>query len=1395
LVERLEERQLLSAVPTLTSLRVSTASLTYGQSEQLTATVTATPSNSGTPTGGTVTFLNGSTTLGTAALHSGTATLQVSTLPAGTDVVMANYSGDGANFAGSSTVVAPNSIITTVAGNGQTTGNGDGGPATAATLFGPENIATDAAGNLFIADFINNRIREVNHSTGVITTVAGNGIAGLSGDNGQATAAELADPTGLALDALGNLFIADSGNNRVCEVNHSTGVITTVAGNGTQGYRGDNVLATAAELCNPEGVAVDGTGHLFIADTGNSYIVSGNTLIVGPGNDRIREVNLSTGVITTVAGNGTVGYSGDNGPATAAELGNPAGIAVDSAGHLFIADTGDNTLIVIGKGAIANPGERIREVILSTGVITTVAGNGTVGYSGDNGQATAAELSYPSGVAVDASGDLFIADFENNRIREVNLPTGVITTVAGNGTAGYSGDNGPATAAELNWPGSIAVDAVGDLFIADQNNNRIREVASGAVVNVSPAPLAVTAIDASKLYGAADPTFSVSYSGFVNGDNSSSLGGTLQFTTNEPGNGYAPAGTYQITPSGLTSGNYTITFTGGTLSVSPAATTTTLTVSAAVLIYGQSLTLSATVNAVLPSAATPTGGTVTFFNGIITLGTAALNSGTATLPISTLPEGADLVRAIYSGSGNFAGSSTMLGPNSSITTVAGNGTAGYSDDGILATAAQLINPSVVATDAAGNLFFADGIRVREVNHLTGVITTVAGNGVAGYGGDNGQATAAGMEADPAGIALDSAGDLFIADLYAQRVREVNFSTGVITTVAGNGKCGFAGDGGQATAAELGGPSGVAVDGAGNLFIADSNNARIREVDLSTGVITTIAGTGSWGFSGDNGQATAAELDYPSSLAVDAAGDLFIGDVNNNRIRVVNHATGVITTVAGNGTSGYNGDNGPANAAQLAGFEGLALDGAGDLFIAANDRIRVVNHATGVITTVAGDGTWGYSGDNGPANAAELNVPWGVALDATGNLFIADRTNNRIREVASGAAVVNMIPAALTVTAKDASKPYDATDPTFSVSYAGFVNGDNSNNLSGTLQFRTTEPGSGYAPAGTYQITPSGLTSGNYTITFASGTLTVSPAATTTTVTAAANPQGFGQLLTATVTADLPSAATPTGGSVTFFSGNVTLGTASLHSGSATLQVSTLPVGTDMVTASYSGDGADFAGSSTVIGPNSIITTVAGNGNQNYNGDGIPATAAQLFTPASVAVDSEGDLFIADLSNNRIREVNHATGVITTVAGKGTPGYGGDNGPATAAALSYPSGVAVDAAGNLFIADSDNCRVREVNHATGVITTVAGNGSFGSSGDGGQATAAELERPTGLAVDAVGDIFIADYYNNRIREVNFTTGVITTVAGNGTGGFSGDNGPATAAELRQSEKITFTNWHW
>ena len=283
-------------------------------------------------------------------------------------------------------------------------------------------------------------VREVVKATGDIITVAGNGTAGYSGDGGPATAAELNGPDGVAVDSAGDLFIADTVNNVIREVVKATGDIITVAGNGTAGYSGDNGPATAAELDSPRGLAVDSAGDLFIADSGNNVI---------------REVVKATGDIITVAGNGTAGYSGDGGPATAAELNDPNGVAVDSAGDLFIADTDNNV---------------IREVVKATGDIITVAGNGTAGYSGDGGPATAAELNGPVGVAVDSAGDLFIADNGNNVVREVVKATGDIITVAGNGTAGYSGDNGPATAAELNNPCRVAVDSAGDLFVAGHDD-------------------------------------------------------------------------------------------------------------------------------------------------------------------------------------------------------------------------------------------------------------------------------------------------------------------------------------------------------------------------------------------------------------------------------------------------------------------------------------------------------------------------------------------------------------------------------------------------------------------------------------------------------------------------------------------------------------------------------------------------------------------------------------------------------------------------------------------------------------------------------------------------------------------------------------------------------------
>jgi sugar lactone lactonase YvrE len=342
---------------------------------------------------------------------------------------------------------AQSGIISTVAGNGAAGFSGDGDPATSAQLYGPTGVAVDAAGNLYIADSSNNRIRKVTPG-GVITTVAGNGSAGFSGDGGPATSAQLAHPNDIAVDTAGNLFIVDTNNNRIRKVTPG-GVITTVAGNGSVGFSGDGGPATAAQLNGPQAVAVDMTaGNLFIADTNNV---------------RIRRVSPG-GVITTVAGNGSVGFSGDGGPATVAQFSGPEGIAVDSNGNFYISDVYNY---------------RIRKVT-AAGIISTVAGNGISGFSGDGGPATAAQIYDPQEIAIDAAGTLFIADEANERIRMVT-PSGVITTVAGNGIAGFSGDGGQATDAQLHGPEAVAEDTAGNLFIADEGNNRIRKVSGVSV--------------------------------------------------------------------------------------------------------------------------------------------------------------------------------------------------------------------------------------------------------------------------------------------------------------------------------------------------------------------------------------------------------------------------------------------------------------------------------------------------------------------------------------------------------------------------------------------------------------------------------------------------------------------------------------------------------------------------------------------------------------------------------------------------------------------------------------------------------------------------------------------------------------------------------------------------
>ncbi len=399
--------------------------------------------------------------------------------------------------------VAGSDRIVTVAGTGTFGDSGDGGPATAAQLDAPRGVAVDRLGNVYIADYANERIRKV-ASDGTISTFAGNGTPGFSGDGGPATAAQLLAPIDVDVDAQGNLYIADFGNRRVRKVT-TTGVISTVAGTGTIGFSGDGGPATSAQLGYPYGVAADAQGNLYIADYATQ---------------RVREVSRA-GVISTVAGNGTAGSAGDGGPATAAQLSSPSGVAVDADGDLYIADYGN---------------QRIRKV--TNGTISTVAGTGTPGFSGDGGGATAAQLNGPISVVTDPNGNLYIADLGNQRVRKV--ANGTISTAAGTGAEGSSGDGGPASAAQLNWPRGLALDGRGDLYVVELYGYRVREIfnkpptASFSVsTTTGRTPLAVT-FDGS---ASTDPDGQVSVYAWNFGDGAKAFGPTAVHT-------YAKAGTY-----------------------------------------------------------------------------------------------------------------------------------------------------------------------------------------------------------------------------------------------------------------------------------------------------------------------------------------------------------------------------------------------------------------------------------------------------------------------------------------------------------------------------------------------------------------------------------------------------------------------------------------------------------------------------------------------------------------------------------------------------------------------------------------------------------------------------------------------------------------------------------
>ncbi len=509
---------------------------------------------------------------------------------------------------------------------------------------------------------------------------------------------------------------------------------------------------------------------------------------------------------------------------------------------------------------------------------------------------------------------------------------------------------------------------------------------------------------------------------------------------------------------------------------------------------------------------------------------------------------------------------------------------------IAGTSASLNDVFAVALDSDGSVYAAlrDQHAVLRLDR-SGMLTCVAGTGISGFLGDGGPAAGAQISR-PTGLALDAAGNLYIADYDNSRIRMV--SNGIITTVAGGGA--VLGDGGLAAESQLSWPQGVATDLAGNIYVADTGHNRIRKI--SQGIITTVAGTGSAGFSGDGGSASAAQLALPNGVAVDASGAIYILDQSNHRVRKVSN--GIITTTAGTGADSYSGDGGPALNAAIAidGQAGIAVDSHGNVFITDDDRIREISQ--GAIQTVAGVGPAGSSGtegDNGPALAALLGLPTGVAVDPAGNLYISEVGygfhDSRVRKVSQG-----------------------------------------------------------------------------------------------------------------------------------------------------------------------------------------IITTVIGGG--AALGDGGPASYAQFEGPAGLALGASEQLYVADSGDDRVRMV--ADGVVTTIAGTGSAIFGdsGDGGPATSAALSGPFAVATGPNGSYFIGDQA-VLIRQV--VNGIIDTVAGEGD--------QRT--ELGNVGHLASDSQGNIYVADIFHNVVHKIS--NGAITTVAGSGVGGYSGDSGPAPgggimAAQWRCSRQL-------
>jgi len=1201
-------------------------------------------------------------------------------------------------------------VVTTLAGFAGFSGSADG-TGIYALFYWPRAVAVDSAGNVFVADYNNHTIRKVT-SAGVVTTLAGS--AGNSGSSdGTGSSARFHYPLGVAVDSGGNVLVSDFYNRTIRKVT-AMGVVTTLAGSaGSYGSADGN--GSSARFYGACGLTVDTSGNAFVADTWNNTIrkvtsagtvttlagstacfktprgvavdSAGNTYVADTYNHTIRKVT-PTGEVSTLAG--IAGSNGStNGSPLSALFRVPSGVAVDSAGTVYVADTYNHT---------------IRKVT-SAGVVTTLAGSaGTFGSA--NGTGSAARFKYPSGVAVDGAGNVYVADADNHTIRKVTS-AGVVTTLAG--SAGNPGTaNGTGSAARFYNPSGVAVDTNGNVFVADRSNRTIRKVTSAGVVTTLATgfsyPSGVAVDIAGNVFVADDGNSTirkVTAAGIV-----TTIGGNANFS-GPSGIAVDSAGILYVADSGNNRISKGTRQTGSLqVTLTPAAAVragTQWQVDGGVwknsgdVVTGLDIGNHAICFKTSNGWISPPDQSVTINNG---------QTATATVWIASTPTyaWANLV-------GQPGGSGSV------------NGTGG---------AARFYNPEGVAIDGAGNIYVADygNHTVRKVT-AAGVVTTLAGSaGVAGSADGTGSAA---RFCNPVGVAVDGAGNVYVADTWNHTIRKVT-PLGVVTTLAGSAGTAGSTDG-TGNAAQFNCPCGVAVDSVGNVYVAERDNYTIRKV-TPAGVVTTLAGSaGMWGSA--DGAGSVARFNMPVGVAVDSAGNVFVADTGNQTIRKVT-PSGVVTTLAGS-AGGSGSTDGTGITARFYSPKGVAADSAGNVYVAdtGNQTIRKVTSA-GVVTTLAGSAGVAGSAD-GTGSAARFCNPYGVAVDSTGNVFVGDTGNCTIRKVTAGGVVTTLAGSVGSTGSADgtgsAARFYSPEGVAVDSSGNMYV-ADTDNH---TIR-KVTASGVVTTLAGSSRVI--GIADGTGSVARFFGPQGVAVDGTDNLFVADRNNHTIRKITAAGVVTTLAGSAGSSG------STNGTGGAARFYYPGGVAVDST---GNVFVADTYN---------HTIrkVTSTGVVTTLAGSaglsGSTNDTG-----SAARFSYPSGVAVDNTGNVFVADTWNHTIRKVT-PEGIVTTLAGRaGTTGSA--DGTGGAARFKEPAGVAVDSAGNVFVADTGNQTIRKVT-AEGVVTTIGSVAGVVGGADG-LGSFANFSGPSGLALDSAGNLYVADSGNNRITKgtPDMTIPTITT----------------------------------